>query len=309
MEAEMHEKCSDYSAADDGQSSRTCSEVSAGAGEGFMLFGVRVMMDVSFRKCASMNNLAQFDQQPQDSTNDVFAGYASDDVVHPSERSRDRKRGVPWSEEEHRLFLLGLQKVGKGDWRGISRKYVKTRTPTQVASHAQKYFLRQNNHNRRHRRSSLFDITADTVAGSTSEEQMNQETSLNPPITQTQLQQQNPHKFPISSYPVSVSITPIDIPIPCDNPSPLQNLALNQLNNSPKPIRPIPILPPSSKMADMNLNHQKSAVSLNLSTSSQSHEPPQLSNQQSPPARHVAAFQAMPTGFNESGGDNIISVA
>ncbi|KAG8369869.1 hypothetical protein BUALT_Bualt10G0097700 [Buddleja alternifolia] len=69
--------------------------------------------------------------------------------------------GVPWSEDEHRLFLLGLQKVGKGDWRGISRNFVKTRTPTQVASHAQKYFLRRNNHNRRRRRSSLFDITTD----------------------------------------------------------------------------------------------------------------------------------------------------
>ncbi|CAA0833679.1 myb-like transcription factor family protein [Striga hermonthica] len=248
MEAEMHEKCSDYSAADDGQSSRTCSEISAGAGEGFVLFGVRVMMDVSFRKCANMNNLAQFDQQPQDSTNDVAVGYASDDVVYPSERNRNRKRG------------------GKGDWKGISRNYVKTRTPTQVASHAQKYFLRQNNHNRRRRRSSFFDITADAI------------------------------------------------PIPCDNPSPLQNLVLNQLNNSPKPIRPIPILPPASKMADLNLNNQKSAAlgphsqSLDLSISSQSQEPPQLSYQQSPPARHVASFQAMPTGFNESGGDNIISV-
>ncbi|KAJ0617669.1 putative transcription factor MYB-HB-like family [Helianthus annuus] len=35
-------------------------------------------------------------------------------------------------EDEHKLFLLGLQKVGKGDWRGISRNFVKTRTPTQV---------------------------------------------------------------------------------------------------------------------------------------------------------------------------------
>lgn len=71
--------------------------------------------------------------------------------------------GVPWTEKEHKLFLLGLEKVGKGDWRGISRNYVKTRTPTQVASHAQKHFLRRNNLNRRRRRSSLFDITTDSV--------------------------------------------------------------------------------------------------------------------------------------------------
>lgn len=197
------------------------SEASAESGgavtgaKGIMLFGVRVM-EGSFRKSASMNNLAQY-EQPHDSNADVAAGYASDDVVHPSARSRDRKRGsnthrsnisstsnsyfaclindiaylsacarhvfvkifkllidrlvccdfcnkgVPWTEEEHKLFLLGLQKVGKGDWRGISRNFVKTRTPTQVASHAQKYFLRRNNHNRRRRRSSLFDITTDTV--------------------------------------------------------------------------------------------------------------------------------------------------
>lgn len=61
------------------------------------------------------------------------------------------------------MFLLGLQKLGKGDWRGISRNYVITRTPTQVASHAQKYFIRQSNMSRRKRRSSLFDIVADEV--------------------------------------------------------------------------------------------------------------------------------------------------
>ncbi|KAL0447404.1 UNVERIFIED_CONTAM: Transcription factor MYBS3 [Sesamum latifolium] len=59
-----------------------------------------------------------------------------------------RKKGVPWSEEEHKLFLVGLQQLGRGDWRGISRNFVTSRTSTQVASHAQKYFLRQNNPNK-----------------------------------------------------------------------------------------------------------------------------------------------------------------
>ncbi|KAK4753743.1 hypothetical protein SAY87_001847 [Trapa incisa] len=57
--------------------------------------------------------------------------------------SAERRRGVPWTEEEHRMFLVGLQRYGKGDWRSISRNAVVSRTPTQVASHAQKYFLRR----------------------------------------------------------------------------------------------------------------------------------------------------------------------
>lgn len=45
--------------------------------------------------------------------------------------------GQPWTETEHAAFVEGLKKLGKGNWRGISRVFVTTRTPTQVASHAQ----------------------------------------------------------------------------------------------------------------------------------------------------------------------------
>ncbi|KAH6797016.1 Duplicated homeodomain-like superfamily protein [Perilla frutescens var. hirtella] len=70
-----------------------------------------------------------------------------------------RRRGVPWTEEEHQLFLMGLNKYGKGDWRSISRYYVITKTPTQVASHAQKYFRRQNSTTPAdRRRPSIHDI-------------------------------------------------------------------------------------------------------------------------------------------------------
>ncbi|XP_057489753.1 transcription factor DIVARICATA-like isoform X2 [Actinidia eriantha] len=72
----------------------------------------------------------------------------------------ERKKGVPWTEDEHRRFLMGLEKHGKGDWRNISRNFVVSKTPTQVASHAQKYFIRQNSGGKDKRRPSIHDITA-----------------------------------------------------------------------------------------------------------------------------------------------------
>lgn len=80
-----------------------------------------------------------------------------------SKAEQERRKGIPWTEEEHRLFLLGLDQFGKGDWRSISRNFVISRTPTQVASHAQKYFIRLNSMNRDRRRSSIHDITSVTA--------------------------------------------------------------------------------------------------------------------------------------------------
>ncbi|KAJ7953708.1 transcription factor MYB1R1-like [Quillaja saponaria] len=282
-----------------GHNSRTCTEAAGGGGSGaasgengIMLFGVRVTEGNAFRKSASMTNLSQYDQPSQDTNAD--AGYASDDVVHASGRSRERKRGVPWTEEEHKLFLLGLQKVGKGDWRGISRNFVKTRTPTQVASHAQKYFLRRINYNRRRRRSSLFDITTDTFMGSSTimeEDEFHQETHLN----------QSYGGIPAgSTFPVKLAQVVVP-PVAADE-NPMTKIS------STKPIRPIPILPvpPSTKMANLNLNTTNNPMPLSLK---QPTSPPS-SDEQPPPAAatHSSAFQAMPVKFS-SGGDNIISVA
>ncbi|KAK4371268.1 hypothetical protein RND71_010743 [Anisodus tanguticus] len=84
----------------------------------------------------------------------------SNDGGKSTKLEQDRHKGIAWTEDEHRLFLLGLEKYGKGDWRSISRNFVLTRTPTQVASHAQKYFIRLNSTNKDRRRTSIHDITS-----------------------------------------------------------------------------------------------------------------------------------------------------
>ncbi|KAL5558769.1 hypothetical protein UlMin_034980 [Ulmus minor] len=164
-----------------GHNSRTCSS-QRGSGVvlngGLRLFGVQLDLSSSSSSLAIKKSFS-FDCLSSNSYSSVAAsstpcsssssritadensdkisnGYLSDGLIT---RDQERKKGVPWTEEEHRIFLLGLEKLGKGDWRGISRNFVRTRTPTQVASHAQKYFLRKNClNNKRKRRPSLFDL-------------------------------------------------------------------------------------------------------------------------------------------------------
>ncbi|KAJ8539300.1 hypothetical protein K7X08_013552 [Anisodus acutangulus] len=176
----MTRRCSHCN--NNGHNSRTCptrgsgpTTVTSGGGGGVRLFGVRLTDGSIMKKSASMGNLSSLhgyhspnypDSPSSDVVRESIDGYLSDDPTHAScsaNRRIERKKGVPWTEEEHRLFLIGLQKLGKGDWRGISRNFVTSRTPTQVASHAQKYFIRQTNATRRKRRSSLFDTVADTA--------------------------------------------------------------------------------------------------------------------------------------------------
>uniref|UniRef100_A0ACD5WML1 Uncharacterized protein n=1 Tax=Avena sativa TaxID=4498 RepID=A0ACD5WML1_AVESA len=87
-------------------------------------------------------------------------GHGGGEKGSSKSAEQERRKGIAWTEDEHRLFLLGLEKYGKGDWRSISRNFVISRTPTQVASHAQKYFIRLNSMNRERRRSSIHDITS-----------------------------------------------------------------------------------------------------------------------------------------------------
>ncbi|KAK2663870.1 hypothetical protein Ddye_002444 [Dipteronia dyeriana] len=290
--------------------------VGGGSGE-FMLFGVRVVVD-SMRKSVSMNNLSQYEQPHENIINNssnkddvvAAAGYASaDDAVHNNSRaSRERKRGVPWTEEEHKLFLLGLQKVGKGDWRGISRNFVKSRTPTQVASHAQKYFLRRSNLNRRRRRSSLFDITTDSVTAIPMEEDQDsnktQSHPLSPPLPET-------NNGGVSGFSLMPGY-PVVLPVPIENP--MENLTIGQANQSNSVpanlIRPIPVLPapkPSAALSDLNLNlnsnsmvDPSSSLSLTLSL---------LSDQRDSLSSRHSAFQATSFGKGDSSSSSVISVA
>ncbi|CAL9130343.1 unnamed protein product [Musa acuminata var. zebrina] len=145
------------------------------------LFGVSIVRgevggmeeEEVMRKSSSMGNLASCATVPLVIDHGAGdQGYHSDGAILQSatgrrRRYQERKRGVPWTEEEHRTFLTGLEKLGKGDRRGISRKFVMTRTPTQVASHAQKYFLRKNNPRKKKHRSSLFDVMINDEATAT----------------------------------------------------------------------------------------------------------------------------------------------
>lgn len=110
--------------------------------------------------------------------------------------------------------------------------------------------------------------------------------------------------FPPSTFPVTLA------PVVVCGENPAENLSLgpnsHMIRTSSKPIRPKPTLPvpPSSKMAELNLNQKTSAELLPLSLKLS----PASSDEQPSPSTRTSAFQAMPGNFS-SGGDSIISVA
>ncbi|KAF6159222.1 hypothetical protein GIB67_031993 [Kingdonia uniflora] len=109
----------------------------------------------------------------------IFSGKeVGQTIVTVTSTTAQQYLGIPWSEEEHRTFLEGLGKLKKGYWRGISKNFVLTRTPTQVTSHAQKFFLRQATLNKKKRRSGLFDLAVKDPG-------QNSEGSLAVPVKQT----------------------------------------------------------------------------------------------------------------------------
>ncbi|KAL6634440.1 hypothetical protein ACP70R_027111 [Stipagrostis hirtigluma subsp. patula] len=76
-----------------------------------------------------------------------------------------RKKPVMWTEEEHKLFLAGLEKYGKGKWKAMSAEYLTTKSASQIASHHQKYRNRKEQRDRNGcKRASIHDITEHTAA-------------------------------------------------------------------------------------------------------------------------------------------------
>ncbi|KAL1820372.1 hypothetical protein ACET3Z_015241 [Daucus carota] len=84
-----------------------------------------------------------------ESSNKGSKDLANEDGGGPSEKKkmtkRLRARPIQWTQKEHKLFLLGLQKLGKGKWKEMSKFYVQTKTPAQITSHAQKFYKRIDN--------------------------------------------------------------------------------------------------------------------------------------------------------------------
>ena len=87
---------------------------------------------------------------------------------------------------------------------------------------------------------------------------------------------------------------------------PIQSLTMG--GPRAKPIRPTPILPipPSSKLANLNLKEKAPIDPLPLSLKLPT--PPSSSGEQSPASSHSSTFQAMSGNYSNS-GDSIISVA
>ncbi|KAF3639883.1 hypothetical protein FXO37_23776 [Capsicum annuum] len=82
-------------------------------------------------------------------------------VAAMSKIGRKIKKGNPWTEDEQITFLKRLEFHGKGNWAKIAKDFLPSRTSTQIASHAQKHFMRldANSNERKYRKkSSVIDL-------------------------------------------------------------------------------------------------------------------------------------------------------
>ncbi|XP_009766348.1 probable transcription factor At5g61620 [Nicotiana sylvestris] len=103
----------------------------------------------------------------------------SSSAICKKDNGRKIKKGIAWTEDEQRLFLKGLEIHGKGKWAKISKDLLPSRTPTQIASHAQKYFMRleyASNDRKSRKKPSVFDVHLQKTQESMNLEEISEET-------------------------------------------------------------------------------------------------------------------------------------
>eukprot|EP00961_Rhodomonas_salina_P064341 865110-Rhodomonas_salina.2 len=114
-------------------------------------------------ECVSVASAHQDAEAPVASGSESAGSAANDSDSGAPKRQRGGKKIFPWSKDEHKLFLVGLERFRKDDDAGSIGRHgdpsvglglgiaelisalVGTRTPKQVRSHAQKFFLRRRN--------------------------------------------------------------------------------------------------------------------------------------------------------------------
>ena len=74
--------------------------------------------------------------------NEFYIRWKENIALNVVDISPHDTEGIPWCEEEHRLFLVGVAKFGREDFDHISQHYVVTRSADQVSTFAFKYFAR-----------------------------------------------------------------------------------------------------------------------------------------------------------------------
>ncbi|KAF8723702.1 hypothetical protein HU200_021665 [Digitaria exilis] len=82
-----------------------------------------------------------------------MGGMRKDGFPQRQPTPRKEKQQSPrfWTKQEHRNFLYGLRAYGRGNWKNISKDFVPSKTPIQISSHAQKYYKRLENPNKKQR--------------------------------------------------------------------------------------------------------------------------------------------------------------
>nr|KYP60161.1 Myb-like protein J [Cajanus cajan] len=136
-----------------------------GPDQGLQIIENELMKDDLEKQCENIENytmifndyhrlMTNLQEQSFNTVNQVLIKSSEDSPLLVQ-----RKKFTRWTDDEHRLFLDGLEKYGKGNWKEISR-YIVTKSKSQVSSHAQKYFLRKNAQKKRR---SIHDTTLEDI--------------------------------------------------------------------------------------------------------------------------------------------------